>query len=294
MIDPRLQQQFNQQVAQREPVNLLATYILKERHNDPNPPWNWCAACRIEVPARRQHGRPARCEGCDRIFMVSHELEVKNAKLRTSPGFDGMLYGILSACWGEFSLELLTPRQQLEPGSLAFTIEPYELPRKQLKIGERKLSRVERRRRARAASGRGRRFALAFGRGRDRHMSSMEDVYGEPRTYIPKVLRMLVEPGPRERITQDFSKNLVDYCCYQFGYSTNTCDPRCCGAKMVVRAMLYAATDPTKHEGVRRKLDAIMRPMVHQFSMRLHELDMSCWRCSRHDMVRHIDMSKLR
>lgn len=299
MIELRLLEQFDQQVAQREPIKLLVAYVLKERVDDPDHPWNWCDVCQLEVPVLRQHGRPVRCEGCNRVFVVSHAAEVENAKLRASPWFDGMIHDITSACWSDFSLELAPRQPALVPGSLAFAIEPYELPRQQLKIGERKLTRAERRKQARSVSGRGRRFARTYGRGRERHVPLTEDVYGEPRTYIPEAIRIpttqtMFRRGPRGLPNmRDVYMDHVAYRCYEFGYSANMCVKVCCGAKMVVRAMLYAATNPFKHEGVRRKLDELMRPMVNHFAARLHELDMACWRRSKHDMVQHIDRSKL-
>lgn len=299
-INPQLLDQFERQAARHEPIRLLTAYVLKTRDNDPERPWNWCDACRLEVPARRQHDQLARCDGCDRTFIVQHELVVENRKLRASPGYDGMYHDITSACYGEFSLELAPHQPQLEPGSLAFTIEPHELPKERDIIGRVTLPRKERRKRARAISGRGRRFARAYGRGHARHVLPTETVYSEPTTRIPEVLRIPVPrtlslQGPHglSRIRNP-SMYHVDHRCYQFKYVVGMCDGSCCGAKIVATTMLYATTDPRKHDGVRRALNQLWTPVMRLLTMRLHELDMGCWRCSKHNMGRYIDRSRMR
>lgn len=170
------------QIHRREHPVLRLAYIAKRRDDDPDHPWNWCRACRMEIPVRHVHRNAVQCPSCLQRFLETHEAAVANESLRASPGYAGPYHDTLSAAWHEWSLQPVGA-PALPDGALAFDVTPYALPFRSVYVGHRTLSRRERRRQARQ----GRRGRLWNGVGSMRVAKTL-DVY-QREEYAPDVIR---------------------------------------------------------------------------------------------------------
>jgi hypothetical protein len=136
------------QLLQHETPTLILVYIARRRELDPDRRWNWCSACHVEIKVRHVHRSIVQCPSCLRHFEEAHEGTSENERLRSGPGYSGPYHYFTSAIWHEWSLRLVRG-DVLSDGSLAYDVTPFELPTRTVDVGERKLSRRERRQLAR-------------------------------------------------------------------------------------------------------------------------------------------------
>lgn len=217
-------------VRRGETPTFRLTYIARRREMPSDHPWNWCKVCNVEIKVRHAHGNLVQCLSCFSRFTEVHEGTVANERIRNEQALYKAYHDHLSAIWWEWSLRCVDS-SPLPDGSLAYNVTQFALPTKSVHVGERKISRRERRQLARRGH---------CGRRGSTRVDEKQPAF-DRQTYEPEAWREMkvhLEPIgyslPREMLGDD----VVEYRRTSIGVGAHVCKRCWCEVRVIVTLYL--------------------------------------------------------